>query len=117
MIRRPPSSTRTATLFPSTTLFRSCAEHLAVALVDGHQRHRARIVELHQPGDEVVAEVAHRAEEAQAQVLRADPGEERAEHRVVLGPHRAPERRARSEERMEGKEGVSPGRYRWSQET
>src|SRR3546814_7795996 len=27
-------------------------------------------------------------------VLRADPGEERAEHRVVLGPHRAHERGA-----------------------
>src|SRR3546814_4679813 len=27
MIRRPPRSTRTDTLFPYTTLFRSCADH------------------------------------------------------------------------------------------
>src|SRR3546814_20360183 len=30
MIRRPPRSTRTDTLFPYTTLFRSCAAHLGV---------------------------------------------------------------------------------------
>src|SRR3546814_5233451 len=30
MIRRPPRSTRTDTLFPYTTLFRSCAEVLGV---------------------------------------------------------------------------------------
>src|SRR3546814_9384067 len=31
IIRRPPRSTRTDTLFPSTTLFRSCAHGLGVA--------------------------------------------------------------------------------------
>src|SRR3546814_5007599 len=33
MIRRPPRSTRTDTLFPYTTLFRSCILHLT----DGHR--------------------------------------------------------------------------------
>src|SRR3546814_14255506 len=32
MIRRPPRSTRTDTLFPDTTLFRSLSEHLQDAL-------------------------------------------------------------------------------------
>src|SRR3546814_8617831 len=32
MIRRPPRSTRTDTLFPYTTLFRSLQRHLGVAL-------------------------------------------------------------------------------------
>src|SRR3546814_20533315 len=34
MIRRPPRSNRTATLFPSTTLFRSGARDLALRLCD-----------------------------------------------------------------------------------
>src|SRR3546814_19331229 len=117
MIRRPPRSTRTDTLFPYTTLFRSavlaqhlafddveaepvrdldhrlhqppadagalevgahhdpvltavevgvgkqanCAEHLAAALVAGHQRHRARIVELPPPGYAQIGEESLRA--------------------------------------------------------
>src|SRR3546814_11222883 len=36
MIRRPPRSTRTDTLFPYTTLFRS--ERLRTALREGHER-------------------------------------------------------------------------------
>src|SRR3546814_1734793 len=40
MIRRPPRSTRTDTLFPYTTLFRSCRHHRDQrgALVLGHRR-------------------------------------------------------------------------------
>src|SRR3546814_21019991 len=34
MIRRPPRSTRTDTLFPYTTLFRSLAGHLVAAVGD-----------------------------------------------------------------------------------
>src|SRR3546814_20573543 len=34
MIRRPPRSTRTDTLFPYTTLFRSARKHLENALVN-----------------------------------------------------------------------------------
>src|SRR3546814_751882 len=36
MIRRPPRSTRTDTLFPYTTLFRSAKAHADVILVAGH---------------------------------------------------------------------------------
>src|SRR3546814_9582088 len=35
MIRRPPRSTRTDTLFPYTTLFRSCREKLEPAFLNG----------------------------------------------------------------------------------
>src|SRR3546814_1356279 len=45
MIRRPPRSTRTDTLFPYTTLFRSARERRGV----GHQHHpRARVHRLRQ---------------------------------------------------------------------
>src|SRR3546814_2229032 len=47
MIRRPPRSTRTDTLFPDTTLFRSCAGGITIFLVTrfattdgGSQSHR-----------------------------------------------------------------------------
>src|SRR3546814_8700803 len=36
MIRRPPRSTRTDTLFPYTTLFRSVAFHVTVAAAAGN---------------------------------------------------------------------------------
>src|SRR3546814_19527565 len=42
MIRRPPRSTRTDTLFPYTTLFRS-GQH-AVAIVDGLTHLRAELI-------------------------------------------------------------------------
>ncbi|KAG1256427.1 hypothetical protein G6F68_009794 [Rhizopus microsporus] len=64
------------------------AEHFAAARFNRHQCDRARVVELGQARDEFVAEVLHRLEEAQAQVLVADTGEERAEQRVVFRPHR-----------------------------
>src|SRR3546814_2344897 len=43
MIRRPPSSTRTDTLFPYTTLFRSVRDRVALAdrRLDRRHRHRA----------------------------------------------------------------------------
>src|SRR3546814_16746602 len=48
MIRRPPRSTRTDTLFPYTTLFRSCGDDVAELEVNGtvvavHSRHSALI--------------------------------------------------------------------------
>src|SRR3546814_2608554 len=40
MIRRPPRSTRTDTLFPYTTLFRSCAAGPIRSIVERRRRHR-----------------------------------------------------------------------------
>src|SRR3546814_14095282 len=95
MIRRPPRSTRTDTLFPYTTLFRS-----------DQQVHRD--LQLHG--------VVHRlADPAQQRVERVGLGqvarvavEDEAAFRVVA-------REARSEERRVGKECVSTCRSRWSQ--
>src|SRR3546814_6956000 len=42
MVRRPPRSTRTDTLFPYTTLFRSAVGHEVGAFVDAKQRFRGR---------------------------------------------------------------------------
>src|SRR3546814_7798736 len=42
MIRRPPRSTRTDTLFPYTTLFRSRSGCKRAAVVPRHSRHYAR---------------------------------------------------------------------------
>src|SRR3546814_3545646 len=44
MIRRPPGSTRTDTLFPDTTLFRSNGGKLAA--ITGKRRDRARLLDL-----------------------------------------------------------------------
>src|SRR3546814_15141667 len=46
MIRRPPRSTRTDTLFPYTTLFRSQGEHCGTNLGVGRCGHAERGIEL-----------------------------------------------------------------------
>src|SRR3546814_7659023 len=42
MVRRPPRSTRTDTLFPFTTLFRSLSYHWRIGHLRHHCAHRAR---------------------------------------------------------------------------
>src|SRR3546814_5286529 len=89
MIRRPPRSTRTDTLFPYTTLFRSVlgadgdgelgtlivgigdeahdAEAAAIRPLgrNGHQRHLAVVAELGEAGGHRRAHLAHVREKAQ----------------------------------------------------
>src|SRR3546814_8431591 len=65
MIRRPPRSTRTDTLFPYTTLFRSAEEH-----------HRAVLPGRRAPG--------HSRQQAGARRLRRDPAERSEEHTSEL---------------------------------
>src|SRR3546814_11862142 len=110
MIRRPPRSTRTDTLFPYTTLFRSahysrlsepqpaghprCPQSPGLRLSLGHALHRAR-----QDDRDKDPDVASAAMVQQAQVG----------HRAAArGPLQ------RSEERRVGKECVSTCRSRWS---
>src|SRR3546814_4523041 len=77
MIRRPPRSTRTDTLFPSTTLFRSGRSEAADAGYFGCDRvqnalepgHVAMAHEGNAGGDEGIGEVAPRRH-AQATVLK-----------------------------------------------
>src|SRR3546814_12753220 len=116
MIRRPPRSTRTDTLFPYTTLFRSHAR--------GQHQPEQRERQEHLPAE------AHELVVAIAREGRADP-KEAGQHQGDLdkqpdrprnpGKGREVERRQpadaeqdRSEERRVGKECVSKLRYRWS---
>src|SRR3546814_16367718 len=67
MIRRPPRSTRTDTLFPYTTLFRSTAEPFHAAVPDHARRLEAQHqIKLAMAGDAVRAVQLHDIENAQA---------------------------------------------------
>src|SRR3546814_20336231 len=50
IIRRPPRSTRTDTLFPYTTLFRSVGSGLAIDVLDGPGGALDFLVDLHRRG-------------------------------------------------------------------
>src|SRR3546814_10734521 len=73
MIRRPPRSTRTDTLFPYTTLFRSCDRHVVCQWIIGqpYDEAEARSDE-EQPAQTLSAEVA----DAQRPDAAGAPGEE-----------------------------------------
>src|SRR3546814_14450976 len=95
MIRRPPRSTRTDTLFPYTTLFRSAEELGAHSFVGALQRgHQQRVVDRAQ-------QRLHAAVVKREQIVED-------EHLVLNGLA------DRSEERRVGKECVSTCRSRWS---
>src|SRR3546814_9221938 len=59
MIRRPPRSTRTDTLFPYTTLFRSLADPFVDARFEQRQRQRATAEHAVVEASEVVAIAKH----------------------------------------------------------
>src|SRR3546814_19169185 len=80
MIRRPPRSTRTDTLFPYTTLFRS----------------RKRGAEAHQCGQPILHPEDRRADQKIAHGAAADPGDEREKGERDEGLP-APSRRQRTE--------------------
>src|SRR3546814_11081785 len=97
MIRLPPRSTRTDTLFPYTTLFRSGLEHFRQLQ---HQRGAVAAERVERAG------VDQCFERATVQLRRFDAAAEVEQvfERAV----------ARSEERRVGKECVSTCRSRWS---
>src|SRR3546814_11028171 len=104
MIRRPPRSTRTDTLFPYTTLFRSRPfddlpfRNLASATHPGRNPPAART-----SGDR--ADVGGGTDPCRKGALL---------HRHAISDALAYRTRSgRSEERSVGKEGVSKGRSRW----
>src|SRR3546814_13184793 len=100
MIRRPPRSTRTDTLFPYTTLFRS---HLVrglgwlVSWVGGKR-----------------PELRKELNEEYKKLLDTLPQEVQRGITVRRFPGVTQWQKARSEERRVGNEGVSPCRSRWS---
>src|SRR3546814_16901179 len=108
MIRRPPRSTRTDTLFPYTTLFRSAACTYRQAGLYGKAEapntagkyHFAAIVYRVNPTDFPFG----------APPSRHLAGKKRVEHEMIFGGSAT----ARSEERRVGNEGVSTCRSRWS---
>src|SRR3546814_2445647 len=71
MIRRPPRSTRTDTLFPYTTLFRSLEQRRLRHLDEGHQVHALVLGLFHQRADPALI-VAHPAQALEMGQRRAD---------------------------------------------
>src|SRR3546814_15655733 len=132
MIRRPPRSTRTDTLFPYTTLFRSEAGGRNPRLTEIEQTARAKEIPVRRVNEQALSGVAgkvrHQGAAAryagaptldEAQLAALIEGAERALVLVLDGiqdPHNfgACLRSARSEERRVGKECVSTCRSRWS---
>src|SRR3546814_13071420 len=116
MIRRPPRSTRTDTLFPYTTLFRSQLDAGDVALA-------GRALE----GQAATMQIDQRLRQRQAQAGALGLAVQRLVH-LAEGRHHLVEvlgrdadagvryldDDARSAERRVGKECVSPCRSRWS---
>src|SRR3546814_13009376 len=113
MIRRPPRSTRTDTLFPYTTLFRS-VPHGLPAIVWGHRRpvlspRRQERQEINQRlGGGVCGSRRYRQQHICGAVVLVLPfallAAWRASHQPTVN---------RSEERRVGKECVSTCRSRW----
>src|SRR3546814_15340076 len=114
MIRRPPRSTRTDTLFPYTTLFRSISGKVQLrdtgripeAAVGHHTRTAAQL----QPRDKYGA--GRRGTRILAAVYDKDRTTRTLLHGLPLRMLSVAE--ARSEERRVGKECVRTGRSRWS---
>src|SRR3546814_10975757 len=120
MIRRPPRSTRTDTLFPYTTLFRSAVHDLGGGLEpDPHTGEAAH-------GDAEQAEIQgvlhagrvehrhRRVEEGELALMRHG---RRLGDMVVAGDRQHPAPGRRSEARRVGKEWVGKWRSRWSPDT
>src|SRR3546814_14294710 len=123
MIRRPPRSTRTDTLFPYTTLFRSLAGKREVGVVASGglaQRfpglHRDLSVRLRRQGQDRLdcVNVRQDARLALRDALIEDGSVEASEKLDGLSHAPVDAFASRSEERRVGKECVSTCRSRWS---
>src|SRR3546814_15925083 len=111
MIRRPPRSTRTDTLFPYTTLFRSFVR-LSLTGDDAHQRGFAGAVAPDQPDAAPGRQRSGRTVQYSASA-KAHGDYTQVQHGG--GPNRKPATlKTRSEERRVGKECVSTCRSWWS---
>src|SRR3546814_18133570 len=110
MIRRPPRSTRTVTLFPYTTLFRS--------LLHVHHRQRQRDEEGKRRNLDHHQHCVHRgalsrADDQQPGDKTGNPHGGQVDHSTIKRPTHK-HMGDRSEERRVGKECVSTCRSRWS---
>src|SRR3546814_7327076 len=80
MIRRPPRSTRTDTLFPYTTLFRSLLDEVEGAGLHGVDRH----VDVAVAGDDDDRQVACRLSQLALQLESAHAGHAHVHHDAAL---------------------------------
>src|SRR3546814_18415539 len=131
MIRRPPRSTRTDTLFPYTTLFRSLGgDRLTLRLDASPEDNRLNIEgSLNAPADGLIASLAGFDRPVAATLsgkgdweawqgsLSARSGDGRlADIAIAARDGNFAVKGARSEERRVGREWVSTSRYRWLQD-
>src|SRR3546814_15069730 len=107
MIRRPPRSTRTDTLFPYTTLFRSCPQI-------GQPFSARTSLEHMGVGTPIDARMIARPSPVKVFDARRPKGIERSAHQRGVVWRRLDVDPYRSEERRVGKECVSTCRSRWS---
>src|SRR3546814_17246489 len=125
MIRRPPRSTRTDTLFPYPTLFRSDGGGAAgiARLLPTHRLAQGVVGALGWIGADIEVETEprlHHGVDVERAKLAAQLHDvkrrdvDREVHAKTLPLAVGQQRRQRSEERREGKECVSTGRDRWS---
>src|SRR3546814_20484943 len=108
MIRRPPRSTRTDTLFPYTTLFRSAIASCKAGIIGSLTRNHCRDLE------ELEAQLKA-VHEALANFSDRHPDRKVGPLAVNISPTFSTEEfQERSEERRVGNECVSTCRSRWS---
>src|SRR3546814_12260968 len=114
MIRRPPRSTRTDTLFPYTTLFRSLG---GVERQAGYCRHNAKDGgDIDDRSVAAGAQVRHRRAHPQpsAHLLDRDDVVPPLDRLILYTAHTIESGVVRSETRRVGEEGVSAGGSGWS---
>src|SRR3546814_2111462 len=100
MIRRPPRSTRTDTLFPYTTLFRSAVGRRDIALRHEHLGHALAVIDVHlaAEGFDVECLLGIWGRVGFHRRAIGDAASRRKSARFPPRSSRAPPRRARSEE-------------------
>src|SRR3546814_11210569 len=121
MKRRPPRSTRTDTLFPYTTLFRSRRQHRPADQRQSDHREiekdmrgaRRALLDARQIGGERRRAGGDAGDEAE----RGEQQERDPERTMQAGQRSISGPRGRSEELREGEEGVGRCRTRWGRRT
>src|SRR3546814_14233242 len=116
MIRRPPRSTRTDTLFPYTTLFRSHGFDVKILrqVIRLRKLDRAELAE-QESLLQVYMDALGMSTEVVMDAVHADLEDKKASYGAERAAARAEEEdQHRSAERRVGKECVSKGRSRWS---
>src|SRR3546814_17782934 len=113
MIRRTPRSTRTDTLFPYTTLFRSPCQIVSNAAIERFEH--SAFAHVHTRQDFLHHRIERQAQRLDYPAALAGKVEDACAPVSRIGAAFEPTGFLRSEERRVGKECVSTCRSRWSQ--